>query len=151
MKILQANAGLLSNYEVMEILKACGADNPELAGSSMTGAKKSECEVFKYLSDLPAVTQTYEAIADFISEAKPFKLTKAELLQAINLRASTAVEVHLVVEDCDERLTPEAVDSLIAIVERTLPPPPVKPEAEGGEEEEEEGGEAGEEEMEAEG
>jgi DNA-directed RNA polymerase subunit F len=47
-------------------------------------------------------------------------LTRAELVQVINLAPASAVEVHLIVEDCEERLNEQQVEQLIAVVARHL-------------------------------
>ncbi|KAL3688598.1 hypothetical protein R1sor_014907 [Riccia sorocarpa] len=140
---IESNAGLLSNFEVLELLRQRGAAKGPLGGS----ITPSEYKVYEYLVETPAGTQTKEVLQEFVKEVKSFKLMEAERLQSVNLRPSTAVEVHLIVEDCDERLSSEAVDALIQTVERVIPSPPEKPQEEveagqeedGGEEEEEDG------------
>lgn len=141
MKFL-GNVGLLTNFEVFKLLEERGAGNAELAGSS-TGASVSECKVYEYLKQTPASTQSLESVSAFIEESSVFPITRAERLQAINLRPISAVEVHLVVEDCEERLTAENIESLIEIVEKTLPPPPEPPSEEVKEDEEVEEGNVG--------
>ncbi|KAL2630672.1 hypothetical protein R1flu_015358 [Riccia fluitans] len=126
MKVLESNAGLLSNLEVLELLRQRGAAKGPLGGS----ITPVEYKVYEYLIETPAGTQTREAIQEFVKEAKTFKLMEAERLQSVNLRPATAVEVHLIVEDCDERLSSEAVDALIETVERIIPIPPEKPQEE---------------------
>lgn len=44
----------------------------------------------------PAGQQTRENIVEFFKATEHYKLTKAECLQASNLRPGSAVEVHLV-------------------------------------------------------
>jgi hypothetical protein len=40
----------------------------------------------------------------------------------MNLAPASAVEVHLIVEDCEEQLNEQQVDDLIAVVLRRLKP-----------------------------
>lgn len=42
-------------------------------------------------------------------------LTPGEALQVINLRPSSLVEVHLLVENCEERLSEEQLGTLLAL------------------------------------
>jgi hypothetical protein len=118
--------GLLSNFEVRDLLRKRGADKGPLGGSITVG----ECKVYEFLAETPAGTQTKGNIEEFVAGVKAFNLTDAEKLQSINLRPSTAVEVHLIVEDCDERLSNSQVDRFIGTVTGTLPEPTLKPEAE---------------------
>jgi DNA-directed RNA polymerase subunit F len=45
------------------------------------------------------------------------------LLQVLNLCPVSEVEVHLIVEDCEERLTEQQVAQLMDIVSKHLPRP----------------------------
>ncbi|KAG0556969.1 hypothetical protein M758_11G088500 [Ceratodon purpureus] len=119
MKVKNANAGLLTNFETMDLFKSRGADK---ATGGMLSA--SEMKVYDYLEKTPAGQQTRENITRFFKATEQYKLTKAEQLQASNLRPASAVEVHLIVEDCDERLASDAVDQFLEKIEEILPPIP---------------------------
>lgn len=49
-----------------------------------------------------------------------FLLSKKEYLQIINLQPATPVELHLVLDDCEERFTEDALEELRALVEEQL-------------------------------
>ena len=51
-----------------------------------------------------------------------FSLGKVEQLQLLNLRPRSAVEVHMIVEDCEERLSEEQVQDILDLSERLLSP-----------------------------
>jgi hypothetical protein len=53
-------------------------------------------QVYGYLETTAAGQQTRENIVAFFKATEQYKLTKAEQLQASNLRPASAVEVHLV-------------------------------------------------------
>jgi len=47
---------------------------------------------------------------------QPLGLIRAELLQLANLAPMTEVEVHLIVEDCEQRLADGRMDVLLSLV-----------------------------------
>ncbi|GBG75170.1 hypothetical protein CBR_g19683 [Chara braunii] len=92
---LERNAGLLTNFEVLGLLRLRGADPGSDGAAIGTGATQSECQVFEYLAQSPAGTQNRQAVADFMREADVFGLSGLERLQTVNLRPSSAVEINL--------------------------------------------------------
>lgn len=64
------------------------------------------------LQSTPCIAQTPKIVEDFAAAVTTFKLTKAELLQLINLRPTTPVEIQLIVEECEERITEDQVCKL---------------------------------------
>jgi len=78
-------------------------------------------ETVKYLENTPCVRQTPEIIAKYMKEVEKFNLTKLEKLLLINLRPTTAVEIQLIIQDSEERLTDEQVEELISITVEHLP------------------------------
>lgn len=54
---------------------------------------------------------------------QPFKLTRAELLQVLNLAPCSEVEVHLIVEQCEERVDEQQMAQFLEIVSKHLPRP----------------------------
>jgi DNA-directed RNA polymerase subunit F len=48
------------------------------------------------------------------------ELTRAEALQLSAVKPSSSVEVHAIVESCDERLSPEEVEQLLQICAEML-------------------------------
>lgn len=105
---------LLSNHEVNALLKEVNAD---VASSNIKNQNLSTIvyEVEKYLASSPCGHQNNEIIKQIKDELKLFKLTKAEKLQIINQRPTSEVEIALIVEESEERLTEEEVAKLIEI------------------------------------
>ncbi|RHY52597.1 hypothetical protein DYB37_006759 [Aphanomyces astaci] len=79
-----------------------------------------DSKVLKCLSNSPAKTLTEDKIAHFLSMVAGFELTNAEKLQFINHCPMELVDVHLIIEDCAERLTEVQVEELMAITAETL-------------------------------
>lgn len=174
MKILDANAGLLTNYEVLSSLKdsqmarynydvfkkevrqyratenkarhlkgkvffGMSPHEKELwlkskeAGNDLKKIKSAEhvCwvkdKVISYLSRFSPGQQTDQNVSDFLAAAAPYiavaKLGQGEILQLINLRPTSLVEIHRVIEECEERLTQDQVEELLKCIQDTLPMP----------------------------
>ena len=60
----------------------------------------------------------YLPFSDFVNEAKQFKLSKTELLQLVNLKPTTHVELHAIIEECEERYTENQVRFIVMSVIR---------------------------------
>ncbi|EDV28560.1 uncharacterized protein TRIADDRAFT_51597 [Trichoplax adhaerens] len=107
--MLDGNAGLLSNYEVLAILKE---------------KKKAIAEQTQYVPEnLATVTYENEQIMkDFMLAISKFKLTKAEKLMLLNQRPTSLVELHLIIEETEERFSEEESNELLQIIDDILPP-----------------------------
>lgn len=116
MKILQQCVGLVSNSEVLQILKQRGADG----GAANATALASEKILYQYLVSHSCGHKTGTELAAFIKELQPYKLTRAEVLQVMNLVPSTEVELYLIVEECEERLGADQVQELLQLVDKYL-------------------------------
>jgi DNA-directed RNA polymerase subunit F len=68
-----------------------------------------------YLNKVIRANQTRESISRFVDAVAPFKLTRAEELMLINTRPRSLVEIHLIVDQCDERLQPEQAQEVLEL------------------------------------
>ncbi|KAL6047005.1 DNA-directed RNA polymerase III subunit RPC9 [Balamuthia mandrillaris] len=118
MQVLDANAGLLSNFELLELLKENFTADQQRRRPRITPL--IEAQVGGYLSSTACKDEKSEQVAECVRRLSPFHLTKAEMLQVLNLSPKSEVEVHLIVEDCVDRLTSEQVTELLDVVQSYL-------------------------------
>jgi DNA-directed RNA polymerase subunit F len=116
MKILRANAGVLTNSEVLGVLADRGC------GGNLPNSRSLACEkmVYSHLLEHSAGRRSSEELGAFMEALAQFDLTRIEQLQLINLLPGSLVEVHLIVEQCEERLAEEQVEKLLELVQTHL-------------------------------
>ena len=125
----------LSNYETYLVVKQIHETNNEREngkrgkkGQNRTlehcnfGLNTVTYETLKYLEQTPCAEQNQEIITKFFHEAKKFDLKKNEILQILNLRPTTPVELQLIIEDSETRLTEAQSNELIDLIRTQLPP-----------------------------
>lgn len=123
MEVVNECAALLSNQEVLSLLEdiQLGKNGRKTPNHQQQNLATVCYETVKYLEKTCCKKQDPEIIKRFVVNLESFKLTKAEKLQLLNHRPTTAVEIQLLVEESEERLTEEQTDSLLDIVAQTLP------------------------------
>lgn len=128
LKTCFANSAMLSNYEVFKLLTDLKEQRKD-SGKTKHAAGHQNLntimyETLKYLSKTPCSRQSPEIVKEFLTTMMPHKLTKAEKLQLLNHRPQTAVEIQLMVEESEERLSEEQIEDLIETVAGILPGDP---------------------------
>ncbi|CAH2043759.1 unnamed protein product [Thlaspi arvense] len=137
MKIVKANAGALTNFEVLDFLNSRGASKDTTR--VIAPIARSEYKVYDYLVETAACTQTRESVTKFTEKCKGFKVAKAEILNIINLRPSSIVELMPIIEKPDDREIDS--DGILELVQDLLPPLPTLETHKDKDEEETENGE----------
>lgn len=127
MKILEANAGPLTNFEVLDFLQSKGASKDPTR--VLVPVSPSEFKVYDYLAESAACNQTRNIVNEFLEKSKKFKLAKAEILNIINIRPSSLVEIDSIIEQCDTRFQEEELQELVDLIIEVLPPLPNQPNA----------------------
>ncbi|XP_062612511.1 DNA-directed RNA polymerase III subunit RPC9-like [Saccostrea cucullata] len=122
MEVVRENSAMLSNFEVYSLLTDIQAGR----GQNKPNKQQQQLatityETIKYLETKPCKNQTQENITEFMKELEPYSLTRAEKLQILNLCPTTAVEIQLIVEESEERLTEEQIYGLLEIIAKYNP------------------------------
>lgn len=119
---------MLSNYEVFQLLTDLKEQRKDSGKNKhSTGQQNLNTimyETLKYLSKTPGSRQSPKIMKEFLTTMMPHKLTKAEKLQLLNHRPQTAVEIQLMVEESEERLSEDQIEELIQKVTEVLPGDP---------------------------
>ena len=120
MDVINDNIALLSNYEVFSVLREMYLHRRPDAGLQQLATVSYE--TLRYLETTACRKQSPESLSAFSRAVASFSLTKAERLQLLNNRPTSAVILSLLVEEIDERLTTdEQIEELIDVVKSTLP------------------------------
>ncbi|GBP56276.1 DNA-directed RNA polymerase III subunit RPC9 [Eumeta japonica] len=77
-------------------------------------------ETLRYLQDTECKTQNADAIEKFLEAMKAFKLTKIEKLMMVNTPPKTELEIQLIVQESEERLSESEVKQIIEIANEFL-------------------------------
>ncbi|KAL1203944.1 hypothetical protein V5N11_011788 [Cardamine amara subsp. amara] len=139
MKVVKENAGALTNFEVLDFLNSRGASKDTTR--VIAPIARSEYKVYDYLVETAACTQTRESVNRFAEKCKDFKVAKAEILNIINLRPSSIVELTPILEDLDNREGEVDSNGILELVNDLLPPLPTTESHKKNDEEETENGE----------
>nr|XP_011450408.2 DNA-directed RNA polymerase III subunit RPC9 [Crassostrea gigas] len=122
MEVVNENSAMLSNFEVYGLLTDIQAGR----GQNKPNKHQQQLatityETIKYLETKPCKHQSEESITEFMKELQSFNLTKAEKVQILNLCPTTAVEIQLIIEESEERLTEEQIYKLLDIIVKYNP------------------------------
>ncbi|KAI9509994.1 HRDC-like protein [Russula earlei] len=152
MQVLNPRAALLSNYEVLQLLRELEADHiartrtaqrlkkeedaataignppPPTHEATLTvseNLRTIEVEAIQYLTAdyQPTHVQTAQGIQRLTKDLAPFGLTKAEKLQVVNLSPVEPVELYVIVEELEDRLG-NRMEDVLGIVRSSLLAPP---------------------------
>lgn len=116
MQVASQSVVLLSNSEVLDLLKEVSAKGRK-GKKSQSNTATILYETMRYLEDTPAsLTPQMDLIRGLTLKLKPFNLTKSEKLELINHLPTSLVELQLVIEESEERLTEDQMNELLNIL-----------------------------------
>lgn len=107
----------LCNHEVLNILQGMKSNKKQKSEQQLATITY---QTVKYLENIPSSKQSPEKIGNFLKAVESFKLTKCEKLTLLNLCPKTALEIQLIVEDSEDRLSEEEVVSLLQVIANNL-------------------------------
>ncbi|EIM19606.1 hypothetical protein WALSEDRAFT_61408 [Wallemia mellicola CBS 633.66] len=116
MEVLNARVGHLSNFEVFEIIK-------ELGSSTVDNLRFTQTEAVKYLSNdnLSTTKQNETGITNLLQSLEQFQtLTRAEKLMIVNLSPKSVVELYVIIEELEDRLSEEDIEAILSLVSTNL-------------------------------
>ena len=125
MDIKCVNGGLLTNIEVMEILKEKAEIRLKASSATQLEFQNREAvtsKVLKYGERMGYVKYTSTGIASMLSQIKAlnYGLTEAELMQIGNMLPRQVVELHPLIEDCDKRFDEKKLENLLETISNAL-------------------------------
>ncbi|KAL6532362.1 hypothetical protein OROGR_014332 [Orobanche gracilis] len=124
--LLESSAGALTNFEILDLLRSRGAGTD--LSRVIASVSPSEYKVFDYLEQTAACNQTRDVIAKFVAECKIYDLAKAEILNVVNIRPSSPVELYAIIEEFESRME-DKIDEVVETIRRILPPHPSQKES----------------------
>lgn len=143
MEVVNARSALLSNFEVLNLLRELDAEHiartktairikkeEEAAGKNShdthteeisENLRTVELEAIQYLSAdyQPTLRQSDAGITQLVGGLQPFGLSKSEKLQIVNLAPTEPVELYVIVEELEDRLG-KRMDDLLLVVSKSL-------------------------------
>lgn len=114
MEVLKDCSAYLSNYEVLNLLQKIKSNKKQKMTQNQLAT--ITYQTIRYLEDTPSKRQSPEKIKEFLKAVDPFKLTKCEKLTLLNVCPKTPLEIQLIVEDSEDRLNDQEIESLLQII-----------------------------------
>lgn len=126
MEIVESCSLLLSNREVLDLLRN------NIISKKQTNLATILYETTSYLESSPAVNCSSTNITQFLDiiKERKYNLSKMEKIQLVNLQPQNETELHLIVDNIEEKLTDEQRNDLLELVQVILNKPQVKEEEE---------------------
>ena len=117
MEVTNKLVGMLSDHETMELLQDYTKQlNKKVTKNLDQNLATVAYETLQYLKDKPASFQNSSIIKSVVKQLLPYNLTKSEKLQLINLRPTSSVELNVIIEESEERLSEDQEEEILSIL-----------------------------------
>jgi DNA-directed RNA polymerase subunit F len=113
MELVEKSSELISNREVLNILK-------NYTSKKQTNLATILYETTSYLETTPAATYTTPKLAEFLDQIKKYDLTRLEKVQLTNLKPQNETELHLIIDNIEDRFDDSQRVDLLKLVESSL-------------------------------
>jgi len=126
MEIVDADSAVLSNFEVLSYLREEKNERSQKQNKNKDRLLTLILETIKHIENTPTSLQEEVHVKNFVETLQNLcteeniLLSKNEFIQLLNLRPKSAVEIQLIIDNSEERLTEDQVDKILDIVS-TLP------------------------------
>ncbi|KAJ3472259.1 hypothetical protein NLG97_g11144 [Lecanicillium saksenae] len=126
MKILEAQAAVLSNYEVYQHVADQKDRYKKIKRRGPPNMETVARELLQYLRTAPSplsqtpITYTPACIKTLIQRLQPFELSKGEVVMILNLRPCSVAALNTVLEDMGDRYTETEQEQLVTIISEVL-------------------------------
>ncbi|CAB3372152.1 Hypothetical predicted protein [Cloeon dipterum] len=121
MEIVPGGEVLLSNFEVLQILKE---------SQSFSGGKHGKdplatirYETLEYFKRSPCNVQNEECIKNLVHALKPYKLTNKEFLSILNARPTAPADLAPLLNESEDHMTDENMADIVQLISEILPAP----------------------------
>lgn len=120
MEVKNPRCTFLTNREVLSVLQQAKAKSTKQ--KHMFKHNTIVFEADKYLKSTPAASQNEEVVKKLMTELSGmFKLTAPEILQIVNLRPKSNVELSMIIEEAEERYSDEKMEEILQLILSNLP------------------------------
>src|SRR4051794_10408774 len=118
MEVKDARCTFLTNREVLSMLQ----QSTPSTSKNMHKHNTVVYETVKYLKTTPAESQNETDVKKLMQDLqKLYNLTPAELLQVVNLRPNSNLELAMIIEECEERFKDEQLEEMLELILLNLP------------------------------
>lgn len=115
MEVIDECSSIISNREVLDLLQST-------SGNKHTNLATILYETTSYLESSPASGFSMSNLAEFLDVIKErkYSLTKLEKIQIANLKPQNETELHLIIDNIEEKLTEEQRNDLLMLIQSYL-------------------------------